>query len=885
MNKRLAIYCFYDKDGIVDDYVVFFLRALRKTVSRICCVVNGRLTENGRKALLSCTDELTERENTGFDAWAYAFFANGRIDELREYDELVLCNNSFFGPLYPLDDVFQEMESRPDKCDFWGITVGYNGGSDAAVDKSHEQKSETGYVQPYFMVFTRKVFLSSAFEGFFKKIPSVATSSERASLYEQLTHVLLHAGFICDCFINSKELSAAGSALLCPDLLVRNKCPFVKRDVFFADYANFFAAGRGQNPRKCLDYVKNNTAYNVDLIWQHILRTQKMSVLRQNLNLNYILSSTISGKLANPSRKVALVCYVYYPDDVDELLSYARNAEWLADLYFVSSRDDTLAAARKCLSDSSFSSVRFLKKTNKGRDLSTYLIDCAPLFDSYDYLCFIHDKKSPHLATHSLTRDFFRMCIESMLISKEYIINLLNAFEAHPRFGVAVMPPLNFGPFYTSDYWLNPGNREHIINLIKVLDLNVPFDKNPVAPYGDMFWCRTAAMKKLFGKHWTYDDLPGEPIPPDGTILHALERIHPFVVQSSGYYSAWVHPDCGAATYMNNIYYIDRTLNEMLFSIYGYTNLPLMVGNIRNSQDTIGKAAADKAAAEAASGRASADRAAADAASGKASADRAAAEAASEKASADRAAAEQAAGRAAADRAASEKSLAESVRQMKIVSSWVKAETDSALSRVSLIDRLRYRYMHRSVRQLLKKEKKEFIEFISDKKDIWDPDYYLKVYTDVANAGFSPMEHYLKKGWKENRNPSGSCVTNDYLMVNPDCRLAGISPLEHYYINSKSRAVFRSFGELKDYADRHGLEILKKSSKFSPDYYMKCLKKKHGGVAEGLDPYSYYLEHGAYDAVSPGIGFNACKYLERFPALRFYGICPVVHYELIGKYM
>ena len=99
MKKRLAIYCFYDKDGIVDDYVVFFLRALRKTVSRICCVVNGRLTENGRKALLSCTDELTERENTGFDAWAYAFFANGRIDELREYDELVLCNNSFFGPL------------------------------------------------------------------------------------------------------------------------------------------------------------------------------------------------------------------------------------------------------------------------------------------------------------------------------------------------------------------------------------------------------------------------------------------------------------------------------------------------------------------------------------------------------------------------------------------------------------------------------------------------------------------------------------------------------------------------------------------------------------------------------------------------------------------
>ena len=854
MKKRLAVYCFYDKDGVVDDYVVFFLKALRKTVSKICCVANGKLTDSGRKTLIDCTDELTERENIGFDAWAYASFVNGRIDEIRQYDELVFCNNSFFGPIYPLKDVFRKMDGRPEKSDFWGMTV--HPKMNFVIDKSQKLSYVNEHVQSYFVVFTKKVLLSPAFADFFRKLPKINTFLEAVCIYElELTRTLSDAGFTYGSFVDREGLPPTNCTVLYPDTLVRDKkCPFVKRKVFFAPYENFFAAGRGQNSRKCLEYIKNNTSYNVDLIWQHILRTQKMSVLRQNLNLNYILSSTTGGKLINPSKKAIVICYVYYPDDVEECLSYVRNAEGLADLFFVSSRDDTLETARKCLSDSSFSSVRFLKKTNKGRDLATYLIDCAALFDSYDYLCFVHDKKSPHLANHSVTHDFFRMCIESMLASKEYVINLLNAFETHPNFGLAVMPPLNFGPFYTSDYFENPGNHQHLLNLMKILDLNVPFDKNPVAPYGDMFWCRTAAMKKLFSKHWTYDDLPGEPIPPDGTILHALERIHPYVVQASGYYSAWVHPDYAAETYMNNIYHIDRTLNEKLFSAYGYQNLPQMVCNIKNSQIFAKKAESDAA---------------------KAAAERGAAEAEVHKAAAERAAAE----------ALMRKVSAEKTKQRAIIDSWLETETNLAQSRTGLIDLLRFRYIRHSIRRQLRKEKKKFIEFFSCRKDIWDPEYYLARNQDVAEGGVDPLEHYVRKGWKENRNPSRNSVTADYLRVNPDCRLLKISPLEHYYITSSRRKVFLSFDDLREYSVNHGLEILKKSSRFNPDYCRECYRKMHGDVPEGFDPYSYYLKHGAAEAVKPSACFSVLRYYAKFPGIKAYGICPVVHYELIGKYL
>ena len=41
--KRLIIYFIYDKDGIVDDYIIYMLNALRQNASEIVAVVNGTL--------------------------------------------------------------------------------------------------------------------------------------------------------------------------------------------------------------------------------------------------------------------------------------------------------------------------------------------------------------------------------------------------------------------------------------------------------------------------------------------------------------------------------------------------------------------------------------------------------------------------------------------------------------------------------------------------------------------------------------------------------------------------------------------------------------------------------------------------------------------------
>lgn len=62
----------------------------------------------------------------------------------------------------------------------------------------------------------------------------------------------------------------------------------------------------------------------------------------------------------------------------------------------------------------------------------------------------------------------------------------------------------------------------------------------------------------------------------------------------------------------------------------------------------------------------------------------------------------------------------------------------------------------------------------------FDPVYYLATYPDVAENGCDPLEHYLKFGWKEGRDPSDQFSTSGYLSANPDVAEAGINPLVHY---------------------------------------------------------------------------------------------------------
>ena len=60
---------------------------------------------------------------------------------------------------------------------------------------------------------------------------------------------------------------------------------------------------------------------------------------------------------------------------------------------------------------------------------------------------------------------------------------------------------------------------------------------------------------------------------------------------------------------------------------------------------------------------------------------------------------------------------------------------------------------------------------------LFDKKWYKSNYPDVKK---DPLKHYLKKGWKEGRQPSPFFDGNKYLQAYHDVKAAGLNPLLHY---------------------------------------------------------------------------------------------------------
>lgn len=64
--------------------------------------------------------------------------------------------------------------------------------------------------------------------------------------------------------------------------------------------------------------------------------------------------------------------------------------------------------------------------------------------------------------------------------------------------------------------------------------------------------------------------------------------------------------------------------------------------------------------------------------------------------------------------------------------------------------------------------------------ELFDADWYLAEYPDVANADLDPAEHYLRFGVHEGRDPGPLFSTDVYLRDHPEAVEGGINPLVHF---------------------------------------------------------------------------------------------------------
>lgn len=114
---------------------------------------------------------------------------------------------------------------------------------------------------------------------------------------------------------------------------------------------------------------------------------------------------------------------------------------------------------------------------------------------------------------------------------------------------------------------------------------------------------------------------------------------------------------------------------------------------------------------------------------------------------------------------------------------------------------------------------------------LFDKQEYLSSNPDVAAARLRPLRHFLKRGWKEGRNPNPLFDTQWYLATYEDVAAAGINPLVHYIKfgvreGRDPSAYFSTIGYLERYADV---------------------------AAAGINPLKHFLRHGQSEGRVPVI--------------------------------
>lgn len=77
-------------------------------------------------------------------------------------------------------------------------------------------------------------------------------------------------------------------------------------------------------------------------------------------------------------------------------------------------------------------------------------------------------------------------------------------------------------------------------------------------------------------------------------------------------------------------------------------------------------------------------------------------------------------------------------------------------------------------------EEKDRTAYLIAQSGLFDTEWYISQYPDVALSDIDPLLHYVRFGYKENRNPTPWFQTKFYLDKNIDVKEKDINPFLHY---------------------------------------------------------------------------------------------------------
>lgn len=225
--KRLAIFAHWDKDNLIEDYVLYYLQKLKK-VADIIFVSDGDIEVSELSKIKEITNAQICIKHGEYDFGSYkrGFLYACENNFLENVDEVIFTNDSCYGPLLPLENIFNEMEKKD--IDFWGALESNYG---LKRDGNKIITTKDSHLQSYFLVFRKNVFNSDCFLEFMKSIKKQEDKIDVIINYEiGITKALKNAGFNYEAYGKSyPEVLSLG--IIIWDKLIKEGHPFLKTSI------------------------------------------------------------------------------------------------------------------------------------------------------------------------------------------------------------------------------------------------------------------------------------------------------------------------------------------------------------------------------------------------------------------------------------------------------------------------------------------------------------------------------------------------------------------------------------------------------------------------------------------------------------------------------
>lgn len=514
--KRLLLYVHFNKFGELSSHVEYQLTQLRPLFSKIIFISNSGLSEQDEAKLRQAVlvDQILRRENIGFDfaAWRDGMSHVG-FEELKHFDSVTLMNDTCFGPLWDMGEVYNRFESNPE-VDFWGMTN----------FRANKQFKE--HIQSYYLSFSQRVVQSKAFQDFWIGVQNFTNVQDVIDHYEtQVTTNLVDAGYRYQTVFNTVDVDTTG--MLHPDFsyynptaILKNKVPFIK--------VKTIDANQHITPY-ILQEIEDTTNYPVDLIVSHMSKINYPD-FKYLLARKYIQPTE---QVFSGTKKVAVHLHVFYVDLLQEFLTAFTAFAFDYDLFITTDRKEKLAEIEEILSENS-RAAEIVVTGNIGRDVLP-MLKLKEALQNYDYVGHFHTKKSKE--ADFWAGESWRKELIAMLVTPAN--SILANMEAKDDLGLVIADIPTFFRFNKIVDAYNENKIAPAMNeLWQKMGLTKDIDFNHfhtfVMSYGTYAWFKYDALKPLFELDLTDEDVPAEPLP-QNSVLHAIERLLVYIAWDQQY--------------------------------------------------------------------------------------------------------------------------------------------------------------------------------------------------------------------------------------------------------------------------------------------------------------------------------------------------------------